>query len=82
MRPVKQWERQDFTHWTWIADSDVDVFGNAATYPLGVPLCCGCDNPIKDDRCDWCQIELVREQLTEVQGDPFGNPFLNRKAAA
>lgn len=55
------YERVDFADWTWIADSYEDVFGNLRTYPLGVPLCCGCDGPVTDGKCDSCEVEFVRE---------------------
>lgn len=59
---LNAYERQDFREWTWIADSQEDVFGNIRTYPIGVPLCAVCDGPVTaDNKCHDCQIEFVHE---------------------
>lgn len=58
---LNTYERVAFADWTWIADSQEDVFGNIRTYPIGVPLCAGCDNPITDNKCHHCELEMVHE---------------------
>jgi hypothetical protein len=57
----KAYDLVPFEGWTWIADSQEDVFGNIRTYPIGAPLCRGCDEPVTDNKCRSCEVEFMHE---------------------